>query len=622
MSDESTSQTRARTGSAIVGVAVLGALLTIGFFPELFSRADGYDDEGALVVTLRQFVNHGSLYDHTHGAYGPFYYSFLGFIYKVTGQSPTPFNGRLIALGITGLSAALFAATVWRVTRSLAFTLLAELVTFCLLVGVAGNQPTHPGPLIVLLVAVLLYGLAGYALDPRTVFLVFIGGATGALLMCKINVGLFAATAVVIGFVVGNRRYPKTWSKAVAAAALLLPFLLMAQRLYQLEKAQFALLVALGLLLTYVPMHVDVVTLPRRALATIAVSALALMVASVLWPLADETSPGALVRGVLIQPTAQAEHLTGRAAVTFEWLAFLITIGVTYAVLLRKGGRDVRQLVSPWLLSAGLGLAGLYVLGLAVLHGNVVFLAWLPSIALVPALALLSDAPPKIRLVLRFLIPVAILQILHAYPVPASQRVWGLVAICIPCVIAMAVAADRLALWQRAKPGARALIIGALGLVFLLFGGTSPVSAWHTYADQTPLHLPGSRLVRLPKARVVELRQLTAAVRSRCDTFYTAPGFASLYIYTGLPTPTGLLANWPGVLDDHEQRELAMQLATLSKSGERVCIVRVLGRQKEWLASSYGAGPLGRSLAHYQARIAVVGHYSISVEAKTPKRPS
>jgi hypothetical protein len=619
VSDESITQRSTKTGTAVAGIAGFGALLTVGFFPALFGRVALYDDEGALLVTMRRFLDHGSLYDHTHGGYGPFYYSFYGLIYRATGQSPTPFSGRLIVLGLTALSACVFAATVWRVTRSMAFTLFAELLTFSVLIRVAGSEPTHPGTLIVLLLSMLLYGLASYALEPKNVFLVLVGVATGALLMCKINVGLFAVTAIVVAFVVGNRRYPKSWRTAVATAALLLPFLLMAPRLYKPENAEFATLVAVGLFLAYAPMHVDVVTLPRRALFTVAVSALAPMFAAVLWPLASGTSPTALVRGVLIRPTSQAENLALSPFPTFEWLAFLFTIAVAYVVLAHAENRDGRPFTSPGLSSAALGLAGLYVLELGVQKGPFPFLNWLPGIAMLPALALLAGAPARMRLVLRFLVPVVILQSLHAYPVVGAQRVWGLVAICVPCVIAMAVAADRLALWQRASRGARALTIGALSLVFLVVGATWPVNLWHAYATETPLNLPGSRLVRSTEARVVGLRKLTTVVRQRCDTFYAAPGFGSLYIFTGLPTPTGMLANWPGVLDDREQRELASQLATLSASGARVCIVRDLDRQQEWLQSSYGKGPLGKSLAQYKARIATVSHYSVSVQGKAPK---
>jgi hypothetical protein len=141
---------------------------------------------------------------------------------------------------------------------------------------------------------------------------------------------------------------------------------------------------------------------------------------------------------------------------------------------------------------------------------------------------------------------------------------------------------------------------------------------WHDYTKLTPLDLPGTRFVRVAKPMAVEFRKLTEVVKRRCDTFYSAPGFDSLYIYSGLPIPTGLLSNWPGVLTASEQRILAGQLATAAAQGERVCIVRDLSRQAQWQASSYGSGPLGAALAPYNQRIAVVGHYSVSLRTGPP----
>lgn len=622
MTDESTSEPRARTGTAFIGVAAFGALLGVVFFPVLFSGVAAFDDEGAFLVTLRAFLKHGSLYDHTHGAYGPFYYSFLGAIYRVTGQTPTIFNGRLLTLALTTLSAGVFAATVWRVTRSLTFALLCELATFSLLIRLSPNVSTHPGSLIVLLVAVLIYGLASYALEQRAAFLVVVGVAIGALAMTKINVGIFAAAAVAIAFVVGNRQFTKSMRTITAAAGLLLPFLLMYQKLYELRMAQFALLVSLGLLMTYAPMHVDVISLPRRALVTVASAALVPIVASSIWPLASGTSVTTLVRGVLIRPLSQADHLSNAPVVDLEWLALVITVCVVYAALTHREDNGPRVFGSSWLPNAALAVASVYVLGLGML-GDVLtnFLAWLPAIALLPALAWISAAPPKVRLVLRFLVPVAILQILHAYPVPGAQRAWGLVAFCVPCVIALAVATKRLTMWREASRGVRTLAVGTLGVVLVLGGGLWPLDAWHTYLDETPLRLPGTRLVRVDPSQALGLQRLTDVIKKQCGTFYSAPGLDSLYIYTGIPAPTGLLANWPGVLDDKEQRELVGQLAQAESKGKRVCIVRDLYRQQEWLASSYGKGILGRALAPYKARLAVVGRYSVSVRG-SPHRPS
>jgi hypothetical protein len=253
------------------------------------------------------------------------------------------------------------------------------------------------------------------------------------------------------------------------------------------------------------------------------------------------------------------------------------------------------------------------VLGLGLFAG---FGSWLPAIALLPMLAWISDAPPKVQLALRFLVPLAILQILHAYPVAGSQRWWGLVAMCVPCAVAVGAAIEPQAMWRRAGPAARAIAVASLCAVILLGRGLSPATVWHDYTENKPLGLPGARWVRVTPVVRSNLRGLTEVLRNRCDTFYSAPGIASLYIFTGLPTPTGLLAGWPGVLTVAEQKELAQQLADLEAKGKRVCIVRDIPRTKLWLSSSYGSGPLGRALAPYRIRIATVGRYSVSVKTR------
>src|SRR4029077_20437302 len=90
-----------------------------------------------------------------------------------------------------------------------------------------------PGSLIVLLLAVICYSLASWVMAPHTRYLVVVGIATGGLLMSKINVGLFAVAAIVVAFVIGNRRYPRWFRAAVGAGAVLLPIVIASERIYQ-----------------------------------------------------------------------------------------------------------------------------------------------------------------------------------------------------------------------------------------------------------------------------------------------------------------------------------------------------------------------------------------------------
>jgi hypothetical protein len=104
-----------------------------------------------------------------------------------------------------------------------------------------------------------------------------------------------------------------------------------------------------------------------------------------------------------------------------------------------------------------------------------------------------------------------------------------------------------------------------------------------------------------------------ANVRHHCDTFYSAPALDSLYIYTQLPNPTGMLADTPGALNAREQREVVASLQQAHADGKRVCIVRDVERTSQWVASSYGKGPLGVALAHYTRRIFRADRYTVSI---------
>ena len=104
------------------------------------------------------------------------------------------------------------------------------------------------------------------------------------------------------------------------------------------------------------------------------------------------------------------------------------------------------------------------------------------------------------RIALRFLVPFAVLQMLHAYPVAGSQLAWGLVAMCVPCVIALGAGLKPLALWRATHAPARAIVVGALCVMIIATIGIWPVELWNNYLDAKALNLRGARLVRIDAA--------------------------------------------------------------------------------------------------------------------------
>jgi hypothetical protein len=611
-----------QTRTAIWATTGVGVALAIVFFPAFFIGFELYDDEGAHLSIMKQFLQHGSLYNHTGAAYGPFLYSFVGAAYRLTGQLPNLTNGRFWVLGITVLETAVLGATVFKITRNVFCSVLCQVASFLLLAPVSGIQSLHPGPVLVLCLSVIAYALVSYSMDRRNVMLVVAGVGVGAMVLMKVNVGLLAATAIIAAWIVGNEKFSKTFQVLVGAGALIVPFVLVSQRIAQTPSVAFAALVSLSLLATGATAVVDRVSLSGRGLVKMLWGLLGVGVAAVIWPLLTGTSPTDLARGVLLAPLGQVDHLArppDQAYLNYQWFFVLVTLVVAVAALTRRRSADEPKLFGSTVLPhLALALAGLWIFGL-VLIGS--FGSWLPLIAIVPALAWMSDAPPSTRLALRFLTPLAILQILHAYPVEGAQAAWGSALAFVPCSIAFATGLARLDAWRRLRTSARVLCLAALCAVLVLAYQPNvgeittfwPVSLWRTYQKSTPIDLPGARLIRVSPSTAATLDALTTQIRKHCDTFYSAPGVDSLYFFTGIAPPTGMLRNWPGAHTAPEQQQIASQLAAAHAAGKRVCIVRNILTARSWLKSSYGKGPLGKALAPYNRGVAVVKPFTISV---------
>src|SRR5262249_6416243 len=65
----------------IAGAAALGGLGQTAYYL-LFSMYAHYDDEGYLLITLKQFFGGHALYDEVYTQYGPFYYWFHWFVLR------------------------------------------------------------------------------------------------------------------------------------------------------------------------------------------------------------------------------------------------------------------------------------------------------------------------------------------------------------------------------------------------------------------------------------------------------------------------------------------------------------------------------------------------------------
>jgi len=589
-------------------IIATGVALTAGFLPLLYNQFEVYDDEGALLLGIREFIHRGSLYHHSSGYYGPFWYSAYGAFYSIIHADPTPFSGRLIVLILTGSAACLFAATVYRLTRSLAAAVLCEVTTFCSLIRVAGNEPTHPASLIIVLVALLLYCLTSNCLRPRRILLVVAGFATAAIFMSKVNVGLFVVVALAIWLLVGNRAVPSYIRAAAIFGSAIFPFVLISQEIGQLWAATYALVVTVSVLLLCVVATTGSPLPNGFAIMPFTVGAVGTLISSAVWPLAHGTSLGYLMSGVFIRPLNQAHALTVPAVVKLSWPLFLLaTIGVALSARWRDPrvfGRPIND--QQWILV--LGLTGLAVLGLGSFGS---FAEWLPIIVLIPALCRFVDSESTVSSVLVLTVAVAILQVLHAYPVAGSQVAWSTVAMFLPCSIAVGVALHRSSEWRRTAAAVRAAATLSTCAFLVVGAGFWPIAIWHDYLADPPLRLPGTSLIRLDPSTTATLQLTTSFLTQHCDTFYSVPPSDSFYIYTKIPSPSGLTVSNYGIYNTEEQLEIVAALNSAASRGERVCILRESSGYPAWAASTTGTGPLGTEVNAFDEQIGVISNYSI-----------
>jgi hypothetical protein len=610
--DELGTKPSRRSGVVAAGVlAATGILLGIAYFPMLFNTWQTYDDEGVFVVSLRELLHHhGSLYTTIWSdKYGPFYYLVMSTVYRVIHQDPTLANGRWIVLIVTAASASLFGAAVWRVTKNLPCGVLCQVGTFVILIESAGNEPMHPGSLSVLLIGVVAYEASSYAVKRGRAQLIGLGAATGALLMTKLNTGGLVAIAIVTVFVVGSSSMPRIARIAVAGLAALAPVILMLQNASASWVAVLAFLVSGSILGMCVLMSVDLLRLPTPSLLWVAAGAAVVCVGSLAFPLFSGTSLSAVLTGVFVKPLDQAGQLTVPANVSIDWFYLLLTVGGIYvAVAVRSLPIESVRAKANWAYGA-LAVAGFWVLGLGVTFGARGGLAapWLPALVLLPAIAFVGDSPESTRLALRCLVLLAALQILVAYPVAGSQVAWGTAAMVAPCAVAIAVGIDHFSLWHNAGRFGKGIAAGFACLAVILASSVWPPGVWKTYLNYPKLNLAGTSLMRIDPDLTLELQQLVQAIHLQCDTFYGVPDENSLYVFSGMPAFTGMLADRPNGLSVSQQEQVVNALQQKTAAGERVCVVRDASQGNELVA-----GPLNDALDQYQNVVETVGNYTIA----------
>jgi hypothetical protein len=544
----------------------LGATLAVAGGWLLFTYFMVYDDEGYVLLSLKNFSLHGGLYDRVYSQYGPFPYLLYDALHRLLGFAFTNTAGRWITLVNWFGTAAACALLVGRRTRSFlwaAFT-LAGVFTY---LWVMVHEPIHPGSLLSLLVALGVWlGAEAWESGRLARFATVTALAGAALAFTKINVGVFFLGATFSWLAV-NTAPPRvarglTW--LVALGCTVLPFGLMHSLFDAPWVRLFALVfvcAALGVLLVARAGAQPVATCQSWAVfAGGLVGAVAILTAMTLL---RGTSVHGLIAGIVLEPMkhpgvyffpvrwepgAQALALASLAlagwSVRAGWLerapwrtAIALTRALVTAIFLCTPLQIIPVSLATWTTSYGISLAWLFVVPLRDGREGVATRAW-------------------VALMLVF-------QLLHAYPVAGTQINWG-TYLWVPLLAlgmhdALPLLRLRLGRWSGIVLGTGGVITAAVTVVMT---GQLAKIGWSRYEGNPRLEIPGAENLRLDPDSTYVMRILNENLRAHADVLFSFPGLYSANLWTDLPTPT--LANathWFSLLSESQQQEIIDRLS-------------------------------------------------------------
>lgn len=574
----------------------------------MFGTLVAHDDEGYLLISLRQFLEHGDLYDGTFSQYGPFYYVVFGGLFRLVGREPTLFTGRVVHTTIWMGASVVSGLTVLMLTRRWPAAAVAQLGTFGVLMVLA-SEPMHPGGLLGLLLAVLAALVVIRPLRERllTWRSAGIGAVLAALLLTKVNVGAFAAVALAVVLVIGSSA-PAWLRAATGLGAVAVPWALMTRDLEHTWARELAAITSLAVaLLVLVVWRTGRAERREVTLSWVAAGGAIVGAVTVGVALATGTSVGGLLDGALLRPLRQRSGYTLPFEPS-EFLPLLLVLAGTVPVYLklRSAASSQRREVATATVN---GIVGLLLFTSAI--------EWWPSggaLSFLPLAALIAIDPrdhDSSRVFgRRALVALAVFQGLHAYPVAGSQvgfAAFLLIAVGVVGIVDAIVAVQA----HIDVVGRFAAIVAPAFLVagFVTDDRFDPDLVRTVYEAETALDLPGAGWVRGLPLQVIAYGAMTDALRRHCDTFYSLPGLNSFYIFTGISPPNGLnVGPWMYVLDDGEQREIIDQLERL----DRVCVLRNDDELRFWQGDRRRPnGPLVRYLESFSVPIARADNYYV-----------
>jgi len=545
--------------AAVLLIATISTALLFAQYM-LATLFNTYDDEGYLLLSLVHYVRGGSLYRDTYSQYGPFYFCLQATLFSILRLQINHDTGRFVTLLYWITSALLAGRFVCRISHSIVLG-AAAIICSTFLAAVLANEPGHPQQVVLLLLAAAscLSLPGGFGLSSRG--LLALGAIGAALLLTKINVGVFyiAALGQTLLCLLPSGWFRTAGLRLSLAYAVAAPLLLMHADLKGWARGYCLLaiccttgtfvcgsLLKSGCRLAVPSLWYTFIGVFFGAAFTVTKTSL------------DGVSIRALIEGVILDPLKHPRVFSLPLIVgTRRLLIALFIAGSIGAACLFRGRLGA---YARWLdtVRFTFGIAAI-----VLLLYSPVYVVWLMPflpLSLIPIADEsweLSERFPRL-----FIANLAATQFLQAYPVAGSQISIGAVPMLLWAFVCIADGlggvhglldeASRVlvnALPKYALSGTF-LIITVLFMMFLsgfrLLGYAYPSSG-----------LRGSNSLHLPPEQASRYRFLASATNANCGVLFSLPGMGSFNFWSDVPAPNGWnLTAWVRAFDTANQDEI------------------------------------------------------------------
>jgi hypothetical protein len=559
-----------RRAERIVWLWIVLTPILVGAYFTMLTGFREWDDEGSLMLSVRQYLGGMKIYKDVFSVYGPVYYYYNAFLRTVTGTPVTHDVTRLSTLLPWSCCCLLSTWVVFRLTKSMVAA-CASMFFVSQSLGFFHNEPGHPQELtLMLLIGIFACSCVRPLGTTLTAAMMGIGVLAAALCFIKVNIGAFVCISVALTLI-GSRPFRAPWSYILIAAAagyVLLPLLLMRNHIDAGWARIYCGLVTIG------AAGVVVNILCGRSRGELSArqgiwcaagfgSGVVLVLASIV---AQDISLGAMINSLLVLPArvfAQNRDWYYPPPLSAIWLPYALAglcLGIYAAARASALARNLPES------SDGRWLAGLKAfVGLSGFLAICIHVPLLPLIGPFSWLLLYGTSDAKWQTLPRALLcTVGLLQTLYGYPVYGSQAEFIDVSLVIVAAVCIgdALRSPAFSRWTEAAKAGDVLITRvALCLILALSAGVA-LNRYRNYTAYPALDLPGARLMHVEPKKKEEFQTIVRGIEGHCDSFESLPGLPSFNFWTGINPLTGLNSDaWTLYLDANQQVEIVRRLS-------------------------------------------------------------